>query len=496
MHHVPESDQRYGFFKASHVTTYLEEYCREHTYKGCSIAERVRTGCSVERVSKSGDVWLVEITCVSNTTARMTSRHVVDASGLTSVPNWPNLPGREVFAGEILHHKDFATFEQTLKLTPPKTIVVIGGAKSAADVAYACAKSHKVTWLIRESGSGPAAFVSPKGMLGYQNSNESFYTRFTSLFLASWFSLQMGYGFLLRTIHRSALGRRMLQRVWQRVDDKAWREADYDRIDGRANGFSNLKPDTSIFWQNDSTGVNQREDFFDVIAKQTRVLRKDISHLVENAIVLSDGSLVEAGVIICATGWKNEHRYYGNETISGLGLMSTWDKSAATDAKGLEAEVHNNFPILDSRWRFANDRMPQPRSTAPTPYCLWKSMVPIHDPSIIFVGKIMLGNHFRAAEVQALFACAVLAGFPLPSPDEMERDVAMTNIWCQRRYLNKGLNGNWFYWDMIPYTDMLLSFLGLGSHRHASLVQDLFSPCVAKDLRGLLDEFRAKHRLV
>lgn len=39
---------------------------------------------------------------------------------------------------------------------------VLGGAKSAADVAYASAKAgKKVHWIIRASGNGPAALFHP-----------------------------------------------------------------------------------------------------------------------------------------------------------------------------------------------------------------------------------------------------------------------------------------------------------------------------------------------
>jgi len=41
-----------------------------------------------------------------------------------------------------------------------KYITVLGGAKSAADMAYACAKAGKsVSWIIRSSGNGLAAFL-------------------------------------------------------------------------------------------------------------------------------------------------------------------------------------------------------------------------------------------------------------------------------------------------------------------------------------------------
>ena len=48
------------------------------------------------------------------------------------------------------------------------------------------------------------------------------------------------------------------------------------------------------------------------------------------------------------------------------------------------------------------------------------------------------------------------------------------------------------YWDMVPYTDMLLAELNLCSHRKASVWKDLFRPCFADDLAGLIDELKTK----
>ena len=126
-------------------------------------------------------------------------------------------------------------------------------------------------------------------------------------------------------------------------------------------------------------------------------------------------------------------------------------------------------------------------------------MLPISDPSIIFLGKIMLGNHFRTAEVQALWALSVLDGtLDLPTETVMERDVAETVAWCKKRYLGKGQFGNWFWFDMVPYTDALLAQMDLWSHRRERGEgwmewRELVKPCFARDLSGLIGEYKRKY---
>jgi hypothetical protein len=413
----------------------------------------------------------------------------------------PDFERSEHFQGQILHHKDFAKWERDQDHTRKLRIIVLGGAKSAADVAYSCAKAgHHTTWLVRRSGSGPAAFATAKGSLWYKNSNEAFYTRFISLFICSLFSFGHGYDRILRWIHSTVPGQTLLQRIWRRINMKAWQEADYDRPDGKEKGFHNLKPDTELFWQNDSTGINQRADFFDVIAKKVTVVREDILQMCDNGMVLMDDTVVEADTVICATGWKIERPYYEKATAATLGLPVDVDSvDCNLEAHwnelldGVVRDVHHALPILDSKW--ANTSTDSTRNrTDLTPFRLWKSIVPLHDQSIIFVGKLMLGNHFRNAEVQALFACAVLSGIlELPPLDVREHDVARTIAWCRKRYpYGKGKLAHWFYWDMVPYTDMLLAELGLHSHRKAGIWNDLFRPCFATDLTGLIDELKTQ----
>ncbi|MCJ1278843.1 hypothetical protein MMC21_006662 [Puttea exsequens] len=115
----------------------------------------------------------------------------------------------------------------------------------------------------------------------------------------------------------------------------------------------------------------------------------------------------------------------------------------------------------------------------------------LEDRSKAFLGNMVVGNNFQVAEVQALWTVAYLDG--RIEPEEMGRNVAKTVARYQRRYLNKGELGSYFFFDIIEYADMLLQQLGLSSHRQKSWFGDSFGPCRAADLRGLRDEYKALH---
>ena len=87
----------------------------------------------------------------------------------------------------------------------------------------------------------------------------------------------------------------------------------------------------------------------------------------------------------------------------------------------------------------------------------------------------------------------------LPSPDEMEKQIAFSNAWCTRRYPQHGELGNALDSEMVGYTDHLLGELGLSSHRRnddhiwAGWWSSWVDPCCAVMYAGLIDEYRARY---
>jgi hypothetical protein len=180
-------------------------------------------------------------------------------------------------------------------------------------------------------------------------------------------------------------------------------------------------------------------------------------------------------------------------TAAYLGLsapVSAFDSKEAAKWQDLEEKADKNvirrFPVLAERPPYRHPK------TSESPFRLYKAILPIHDHSIAFLGKLVLGNNFYSAEVQALYAVAALdETIALPSPPAMEEEVAHVVAWNRRRYLAKGERGSWFYWDLVPYTDSLLKELGLSSHRKAGW-RDMLMPALAPDLRGLISEYKSQ----
>lgn len=486
---IPRDDLYYCHFPARYYTNYLEEYIDEHVYAFKTLRSRIRFCTRVERVTKEDGLWRV----FAEDGTVFQAPKLADAVGLTSEPKIPDISGKETFPGVQLHHKNFG---QSSILEQPEVqgIAVIGGAKSAADVAYAAAKAGKtVHWIIRKSGTGPAWFVPVQGLGGMGScSSHCLWIRLMTPLLASIFAKP---GVASRFLYRSTLGQVIFWRFWAFVTFMLSFLTDYERKDGRANGFYNLKPDTGPFWANDSTAIANRPDFFDIIARNVHVYRQDIRGMQETSIELSDGSKFEADAVVYATGWTSHMSYFDTSLASKLGLPmleEVQDEKSRQywHALDQEADVRINaeMPMLSHNTAYWKPE------TKRTPLRLYKSMLPIEDRSVVFLGKTIIAHAFASAEIEALWAVAALNHkIAFPSVSKMEREVATTVAWSRKRYPSRGWQAMWFPWDTIPFTGMLLEQLGLSSHRGSSWWSDSLTPVSSRKLAGLIEEYTRKY---
>ncbi len=255
----------------------------------------------------------------------------------------------------------------------------------------------------------------------------------------------------------------------------------------------------SIFWQNDSTGINQRPDFWTTVATKMHVYREDVVRLTEDSVVLEEHELHNVDAIVCATGWRPSYETFFEDSLAqDLGLSVSIDSASSKNKdSGWEAADKAADGVIAQRFpRLLYPPLHHAKVANLSPFRLHRNMLPTNAtkyPGIVFLGHIVVGNNFRAAEVQALWAAAYLSGaMKAPNQAEMERSVALNLAWCRRRYLSKGQLGHWLYYDLVPYTDTLLADIGVRSHRRRGWLRDFVTPCVAADLEGLLEELKGK----
>ena len=231
----------HDLYEAKYVAEYLDKYVNEFCYQGQSLRSRMVFGFTVSKIEKKGGKWSIhgyhnesKISAVFHTTK------VMMATGLTSAPKMPSLPKEHRFGGHILHQKDFGRC--SVLSSDEKHITVLGGAKSAADMVYASVKAGKsVSWVIRRSGGGPAAFLGSEGKGRYKNSAELGFTRIMSTFTPSYFTPQTSWA---RFLHRTAVGNWLVNQVWNTADKVSRDGANFDGRAKASETFKELKPST------------------------------------------------------------------------------------------------------------------------------------------------------------------------------------------------------------------------------------------------------------
>ncbi|KAL8869774.1 MAG: hypothetical protein Q9174_004019, partial [Haloplaca sp. 1 TL-2023] len=485
----PEEDIYQESFKAKYTFQYLEEYIDRRSWAGQSLRERIVFGLDIRTVFKEQGEWTISGINGGGDTSTFKSPKLIIASGLTSIPKMPNLPRQENFHYPVIHQKDFAK-SNIISRDDVKKITILGGAKSAADLAYDCVKAGKtVTWIIRATGTGPGFFVTTESSISPKTTYQLGTTRILSTLSPSIFNPSSWWS---RFLQHTRFGRKQLMSFWDSLHKSVVEAPKFDSRgpEAKENGFAELKPHTPIFWQNQAAGLINRPDFWDTIAQNVKVHHADIEELTENAIILKNGSTVPTDAILCGTGWIPSLDFFDQVTLAELGIPQPLEnyppeQAEMWDALEKEADrtVLERFPIL------ANPPTYHHTPVKHTPYRLYNGIAPLQDNSIAFVGHVLVPNYFRIAECQAIWATAYLDNkITLPPLERRRKEVALFVAWCRRRYLSNGERGHWMASEQTRYTDRLFQQIGLSSHRRFWL-WDAFFPSSRKDLFRVRDEY-------
>lgn len=483
---------------SKYVAEYLDIYIDNHIYNSKSIRDRTHLNATVTAVRKVGNLWSVKFDQKGSEKEFMTKKIIV-ASGQTSVPNMPNLKGEDSFQGPIYHSLDFGRSWKSLSAPELKKVVILGGSKSAADMAYQFAKAGKeVSWIIRKAGKGPALFIAPQALGPYKNVSEMARTRlFAQLFLSGTGPKSWWDWFLWDTWPGQAF-QKWFDTVAPQMTAK---QARWDERTDAKEGFHLLKNISKPNFQTTPAGLVQYDDFWDTIAKNVSVYRKDIDHLEYHKIHFADGTDLNADALMYGTGYLETFPFLTEEDCLRLGLPHNPDLESpeqreewARLEKEAEMQVIAKYPILA-----------QPHPNVPkhfgdvdmksTPFRLHNMVGPMTDQSIAFVGFATQPNMFEGAEIEGIWATAFLDGVvQLPDLQTMKEEVAWRNAYMRLRVPTYGRPGNFYLYESFPYFERLLEKdLGLKSWHHKTLWQEWTMPFLPQDYKGLKDEYLEKY---
>ncbi|KAK3322001.1 hypothetical protein B0H66DRAFT_553084 [Apodospora peruviana] len=509
-----------------HVSGYmLHDYFTAFA-KHFDLLRRIRFNTKVETAEKVEGGWL--LTCptgdpetgATTTIKKVFCTKLVVATGLSNRIRKMHIPGEENFTPPLYDHVSFATEGQHLATDPSiQRITVFGGSKTSYDFVHLFAsQGKKVDWVIRRSGHGPQWMgASYCNMFGGRFMTERLATvrAMTMMSPCIWGEWD-GFTKLRGFLHGTWLGRAIVGKFWSDMS-KSIVEQSGLMADERTQ---KLIPDCEAVWSNFSI-LNYPTNIYDYVSSGlVTVHRKDVSHLSGNQVHLEDGTIFQSDGMIKMTGWEfNPSIKYLPEGIdSELGIASLdysveqrkfWDN---LDAE-VDREIFSNFKMLkssptaiDKTSLLVDPLAPtEDAATKPsfTPYRLYRSIAPpgltaSGDRSVVFVKHIASISNYIVVEVQSLWSYAYLNNLIEPSidPKTVHYQSARTSRWFKHRYpYGFGARYPDIMFDSIPYVDMLLTDLGLPKYRKGSWYKELTDPYLARDYKGITQEWLAKRQL-
>ena len=487
----PMTPEVYGVNPGQHIPGGVLHRYLTNFAKRFGVFSRTRFLTKVNSVRPSGnDTWTLETTSNGQTTDTLRAKRLILATGLTSTPNFPIYPGKDLFNSPYFHAKDFCRNGDTVKTA--QNVVVIGGAKSAYDIAYAYADAGAlVDMVIRPTGKGPVWIAHPYVDFGLRL-EKLLHVRALTCFSPCPWGAEAGYGWFRNFLHGTAVGRWLVDAFWGALGSSVVAQ----------NGYAShpetkkLQPWDSAFWTASGLSIlNYDNNVFDMVkAGKIRVHVADVERLTEDTVELTTGESLNAEVVVCATGWKKESSLkFIDFPESSIGLAQSPADQAALCEKA-DQDILTRFPRLQNQ--------PALRSTPKPsdPLRLYRFIVPptlVQARNFAMAGMVSTVSTSICAAAQALWISAFFDGQldRLAADDAaVTEEVMLHTQWGKWRYpCGYGAEFPDFAFDAMTYADLLLNDLGIKVNRKANVFRDFFTPYGPEDFVGLVDEWAEGH---
>ena len=229
--------------------------------------------------------WSVTLRHADGSERVMHPRHVVMATGVSGIPNRPELPGLKDFSGIVLHSSQYDDGEAW----KGKSAVVIGTGNSGHDIAQDLYSSGAKVTLVQRSPT-LITNIEPSAQLAYENYNQG----------------TLEDNDLIALSMPLKLARRTHQMITERS-----KQFDKELLDGlEAVGFRLDYGEDNTGWQfkylTRGGGYYFNVGCSDLVAQREIALRQfsDIETFVANGVRMRSGETLAADLIVLATGYK------------------------------------------------------------------------------------------------------------------------------------------------------------------------------------------------
>jgi cation diffusion facilitator CzcD-associated flavoprotein CzcO len=249
--------------------------------------------------------WSVVLRCADGSRREINPRHVVLATGVSGIPNLPDIPTLHNFSGKVLHSSQYDDGDAW----KGKNVLVIGSGNSGHDIAQDLHSSGAKVTLVQRS-STLIVNVEPSAQLPYALYDEGPSLEDCDLITAS---------------IPLAVAKRSHILLTQQAKD-----LDKDLLDGlERKGFRLDFGDNGTGWQfkylTRGGGYYFNVGCSDLIVKGEIGLAQfsDIAAFVSDGAQMRNGTTIPADLIILATGYKGQQhlvgKLFGNDVATRVG---------------------------------------------------------------------------------------------------------------------------------------------------------------------------------
>ncbi|TDR93205.1 flavin-containing monooxygenase [Enterovirga rhinocerotis] len=263
--------------------------------------------------------WTVTLRRADGSRRTMRPRHVILATGVSGIPNLPDIPTLDRFAGTIMHSGRYEDGEAFAG----RNAIVIGTGNSAHDVAQDLASSGATVTMVQRSPT-LVVNVEPSAQLAYALYDEGPPLEDCDLIATSMSTP------LARVAHR-------------RLTERS-RELDKDLLAGlEAKGFRLDFGEDGTGWQfkylTRGGGYYFNVGCSDLIAKGDvgLIQHGDIAEFTPDGLRLKDGRTIPADLVVLGTGYKGQEelvaKLFGEETARRVGPI--WGFGAGEELRNM-----------------------------------------------------------------------------------------------------------------------------------------------------------------
>jgi cation diffusion facilitator CzcD-associated flavoprotein CzcO len=412
---------QYGSFpRGPEVQSYIQSFARD---KG--IYDMIRFNTTVIGMTplEGRRGWSVQFETRGREAQEEEFDFVIVATGMYGTPYIPEYADADQFQGEMMHAESFSQKE----IAAGKKVIVVGGGKSAIDCAVAASETAESSTLLFREVHWPV----PRNLCNLVPFKYGTYSRFGHATLPAYYDVTPAEGCMHRILTP-------LKWAWWRTVEVMF------RCQFRLSG--DLVPDSRIDRDLFNGGQILSYDFRDHLrAEKVNAVKGSIARFTPTGVVLTDGTEMQADVIVFGTGFKKSYSYL--------------------DA-GIQQRLNRQS---DGLW-------------------LYRNIFPTEVNDLCFIGaEVSTFNNILTHGLQAVWLQRVLSGaVSLPAKQTMIDDIAKNQEWKRSWMPAKGDRAAILQLHKMKYHDQLCKDMSVNHKRKGwNIFAECFAPYSAADYAGL-----------